>query len=118
VVAVVDRLVSQFGLGGVLSTLLETQSGWSSFDGSPGDELQVGHTDGRFELISSFRVRYTLTPTSDGTVQGNTSYATPGDLATYWDIEYIYVITSDGKLKWAPHEGNDWDALPWKYETL
>jgi hypothetical protein len=117
-VQTLQRLVSQFGLGGVLSTLLETPSGWSSFDGSPGDELQAGHTDGRFELIPNFGVRYTLTPTSDGTVQGNTSYATPGELATYWDIEYIYIITSDGKLKWSPHSGDDWDALPWTYETL
>lgn len=114
------RLIAQHGLSKVVSTLLATPAGWSSFDGEPGDELSPGHTDGRFELVPGFGVRYTLDEIDMGglgkTVQGNTEYAGP-DKPLNWDVEYVYVIAADGKtLRWAPAAGVrkilQWNEVP------
>ena len=107
------RLVAQFGLDKVVGTLLQTPSGWSSFDGNPGETLNPGYADGRFELVPGFGVRFT-----DVEGQGNTKYATPEDHNEYWDVEYVYVITADGKLRWAPHGDGEWADQDWLTEDL
>lgn len=115
------RLVAAHGVSKVLATLLETPAGWSSFDGEPGDELSAGHTDGRFELVPGFGVRYTLDEIDMGGLgkmtQGNTEYDGPGSPIN-WDIEYVYVIAADGTtLRWA--EGaEDWSKLVWNEVAL
>jgi hypothetical protein len=112
-------MVQQYGLGTVVGTLLQTTSGWSSFDGEPGSELPSMYSDGRFELVPGFGVRYTLDELDlygQKTVQGNTEYDGPG-MPISFDIDYVYVFTADGNLKWA--EGQEsWDSLRWNRVEL
>ncbi len=119
-VQTLQRLVAEHGLDRVVSTLLETPAGWSSFDGNA-EQLSQFERDGRFELVPGFGVRHTLTEVDLGgrtTVQGNKEYATPEDAHEYWDTEFVYVITADGKLRWAPHWDAPWAELEWHDEEL
>lgn len=119
-IATLQQLVAKHGVSKVVSTLLETTSGWSSFDGVPGVELSAGHADGRFELVPDFGIRYTLDviPGMEAyTPQGNSEYDTEAT-SHEADAVYLYVISADGKtLRWA--ENNDrWDKLNWFEEAL
>ena len=110
------RLVARDGLSRVVATLLSTPSGWSSFDGEPPAELPAFHADGRFELVPGYGVRYTLTPL-DGYVQGDTEYTTPAT-APDADFAYVYVLDTEGRVRWAENSGAAWDDLGWQQMTL
>lgn len=124
------RLIAAHGIDRVMATLLQTTSGWSSFDGDTDDGLSKAYDDGRFELVPGFGVRYTLTemeprwPGGQPYVQGNTSYATPadftGDADNWWDVAYIYVVSADGKqVRYCENDSRQaWDDKPWQTVSL
>jgi hypothetical protein len=109
-VQTLQRLIATHGIDRVVSTLLHTPAGWSSFDGNPTGEMYPTDPD-RFELVAGFGVRYIGE-------QGNEHYATPEDAHEYWDTEYVYVLNPQGILRWAAHWDTKWADLQWHEVVL
>ncbi len=103
------QLVAQHGLSKTVATLLATPSGWGYIN------AEFPAHDGE-QLIPGFGARLT---------RGFTEYMTP-EKPFSWDIEYIYIISADGKtIRWAhsgiaraSSGGHKWDSLDWQEAPL
>lgn len=111
VINVLRGLVATHGLNRVVSTLLRKDSPWDMFaDWTPRPEYTWYFTD-QYEIVPGFGVRFD--------VAGR--YFTTSDRIP-WDIEYVYVIQTDGTLRWA-HKGvtkgdRTWRTQQWQEISL
>lgn len=46
------------------------------------------------------------------------NYFTPDQLKEYWDSEYVYLVDSEGQVRWADigvgHDDLTWESLQWR----
>lgn len=109
----IKELVAQHGLSKVVSTLLQKSDPWEAFaDWTPRPEHNWYFTD-QYDIVPGFGVR--INPETPW------HYRTPKDLIP-WDIEWVWIIESDGTLKWS-HKGvtkgdRTWRTQDWQRTTL
>lgn len=111
----IPKLVAEHGVDKVVSTLLKTAHPWECFfDFEVRPEYTWYHTD-RYEIVPGFGVKFNVD-------QPPPEYYTTKDRIR-WDIEYVYVISADGKsLRWCSKgvtKGDrTWRTQDWKEVPL
>lgn len=125
-IPVLQRLIARDGLSKVVRTIIGKPNGWSSLDDRAVDHESAGMagemlTGGRFELIPGYGVQYTSTPTEHAPEgQADKAYWTPETHDPDSWAEFIYIITTEGTVRWAEtqHGSADVAGFDWHEEVL